>query len=999
VAPIDEKLEALIHDLPDPEGAKLFHDRITDEHPRVARQFARDEGLLADSLAIAAWSPLLAATLAQHPDYLGWLARERTQSRVRTTEELEESLARFSLTHSQLDTQIMLARFRRRELLRIYLHDIRRTTTLVETTEELSNLADAILRYALGMAQQELENLYGAPQCSDERGRQTSASFSIAALGKLGSRELNYASDIDLLFLYSDDGETTGKGERGIITNREFFGKLAGRLSRLVGEQKGEGAAYRVDLRLRPHGRDGALACGLAEALRYYRTTARPWELQVLIRARASAGSHGLFARFADELRGQVYREDATVARALADVRLSKQKIDSYYRETTRGFNVKLGRGGIREIEFIAQALQLAYGGRDPWLHAPHTLISLGRVADRGLITERERSELSAAYTFLRSVEHRVQMEHGLQTHVVPDDARRRTTLALRMHLDGANALAEFNHALKLHTSNVSAAFQRVFGIEAQRGVHGSHKQSTTEETLSESLAVQIEQATSAEARLQTDVALSASVQLEQNSVTAVQLEPTGAEESAVASAARIFVRHASSLKQDVDAAYHLLRDGVATSLNPKRSSLLLGRIAASLDKSPVELALNKESLVTLARFCGASELFGEIIAANPTLIQAVTTPAETVRSRDTRALMRSAIDAERSFRDELSALRRAWSRLIVEIGSRDASGEISLLESNRLQTSLAAASINCALLVARRELARRFGGFVAGPRLSVLGLGRLGSGGTDYGSDLDLVLVYDPAVPSPLKGMTHDEAYARLAELTVAALSNLTRDGHLYRVDLRLRPDGNNGPLTTSGDAFVNYLAERADVWEWLAYVKVRAVAGDQEYGAEVEERARRAVYSAADRAGAERLRFETRRMRDRLERERGGRGATDIKFGRGGMLDVYFAARFLQLRDHVPDDPSDRSTPVTLDRLRDSSSIKAEDHRVLSDGYALLRTLDHHRRLLVGRSTRLPTAEDHPVLRDLAALCNYSTTAELLRDLRERMEAVRAAFERTTS
>ena len=209
---------------------------------------------------------------------------------------------------------------------------------------------------------------------------------------------------------------TSGTGERGPVTNREYFGKLAERVARIVGQPAGEGAAYRVDLRLRPHGRDGALSSSLAEALRYYREAAQPWELQVLIRARAAAGSSRLFTDFITSLRARVYHTDETVERALAHVRLAKQKIDRHHGVEGGGYNVKLGRGGIREIEFIAQALQLAHGARDSWLHAPHTLISLGRLADRHLITERERTELSDAYSFLRTLEHRLQMEHGLQS-------------------------------------------------------------------------------------------------------------------------------------------------------------------------------------------------------------------------------------------------------------------------------------------------------------------------------------------------------------------------------------------------------------------------------------------------------------------------------------------------------------------------------------------------------------------------------------------------------
>ena len=314
----------------------------------------------------------------------------------------------------------MFARFRRRELLRIYLHDVRRAHTLVETTEELSNLADAILDYALSLAHQDLDNRYGAAQ-HDERGRIATAEFCVMALGKLGSGELNYSSDIDLVFIYSDEGTTAGgSSERGKLSNREYFIKLSETISKLVGHPAGEGAAYRVDLRLRPHGRDGALACSLNEALKYYSKSAQAWERQALIRSRAAAGSSSLFSRLAGGVETCIYRDDVSVKDALASVRLAKQKIDRNVERRNAGFNVKLQRGGIREIEFIAQALQLAHGGRDEWLRVTHTLISLGRLADRNLISEQERSQLSEAYVFLRTLEHRLQMEHGLQNTYSP---------------------------------------------------------------------------------------------------------------------------------------------------------------------------------------------------------------------------------------------------------------------------------------------------------------------------------------------------------------------------------------------------------------------------------------------------------------------------------------------------------------------------------------------------------------------------------------------------
>ncbi|MGB9179777.1 MAG: hypothetical protein WCB68_11080 [Pyrinomonadaceae bacterium] len=973
MAELNKKIEALLHDLPDEEGARLFYERILAEHPRAVRQLECDAGLLADALALAAWSPLLATTLAQHPDYLQWLARVRADVRVKTREELGEALGRFTLTNSQLNAQVLLARFRRRELLRIYLRDIRRISSVVETTEELSNLADAILEYALSLAHQDLANHYGSPLRTDEHGRTAATTFSIIALGKLGSLELNYASDIDLLFIYSDDGETSGKGARGETSNREYYNKLAETVARIVGQPTGEGAAYRVDLRLRPHGRDGALASSLDEAVRYYRETAQAWELQALIRSRSAAGSNELYARFAERVRHRIFRSEVSVAEALANVRLAKQKIDRHHAHDTGGFNVKLGRGGIREIEFIVQALQLAFGGQDKWLRSPHTLVSLGRLADRRFIRERERTQLSDAYTFLRTLEHRLQMEHGLQTHCVPDDLERRSLVARRMSFNAQSALKDFNDALQVHTENVRAAYERIFG-EAdgdESNVTGEKKETATafsSSTLARTLA----------------------------------LEPIDAETAAARSAAGVFAPRfldQNNKAQTVEAVTELLRASASRSLNPHRALMLVARVASSLDKWPAQFNISEKSLDALVRLCGASEYFGDMIAGNPSLINALPAQASDVAARNYRALLFEAVEAEQSYRAELSALRRAWAGLIVEIGALDATEEILMREANALQTTLAAASLDAALLIARREMARRYGAFDAEARIAVLGLGRLGGGGMDYGSDTDVVLVYDDDAPSPVSQQGHAEIYARLGELFVAALSSITRDGSLYRVDLRLRPDGRNGATCSGASAFIDYLRERADAWEWLAYVKLRAAAGDLELGTRVEEEARRAIHHAAQRASDEDLRAETRRVRERLEKERTKRsaGATDIKYGAGGMLDVYFATRYLQLRDNVPDTGNDRSTRATLERLRAAGSLTDQDFSMMDESYAHLRSLDHALRLIVGRSTRLPAA-DHPSMQDIARRTGYASSAGLMKTLASHMTNIRAAYERLT-
>jgi glutamate-ammonia-ligase adenylyltransferase len=645
----------------------------------------------------------------------------------------------------------------------------------------------------------------------------------------------------------------------------------------------------------------------------------------------------------------------------LASVRLAKQKIDRQA-ERRAGFNVKLGRGGIREIEFIAQALQLAHGGKDEWLRVAHTLVSLGRLADRGFITEQERTDLSAAYTFLRTLEHRLQMEHGLQTHILPEALPQRMLAAKRMGFSGDDGLHGFEETLSFHTENVSRAYNRVF-VEA--GARGG--------------------------------AITAAA-----APHSLRNEPQDFEAGATLAAANVFASHLrKSLNvkpAEAESLVQTLTRAARDSLNPHRSLTTAARIASSLDKSAAAESVTEDNLVSLMRLCGSSEFFGEMIAANPTLISSLTTKSESSPRSDYRAILRACIDVEKTFSDELSALRRTWSRLLIEIGVRDAAGEISVFESNRLQTELAIASINAAYFIARRELGRRYDRVEGGPRLAFLGLGRLGSGGVDYGSDLDIIVTYDSLVPSPIATLTREEAYARLIELMISTLSSITREGYLYRVDLRLRPHGQNGPLIIGSDMFLEYVRDQSAIWEWLAYVKLRAIAGDLELARRVETHSRLIVHEIARKADPDELKRETRHVRVRLEREKGKRAkhsGIDIKYGAGGMLDVYFATRYLQLRDDVPDEGEDRSTRATIDRLEALGSISPTDAAALSDGYALLRSVDHHLRLILGRSTQLPAA-DHPAARDIASKLGFVSAAQFHETLRERMKEIRAAYER---
>lgn len=886
-------ISQIIGKLPDPVSAQLFWERLSQNEPSAARKLSKKPVLLTDVLTLVAFSPLIASTLLNNCEYIWWLDRKRGEAVVRDKEELLESLARFSLTNSQVDQNILYARFRRRELIRIFLRDIRGLSTIAEITEEISNLADAILEDALRKTRQEMDNRFGAPQIADAKGRFRPADFCIISLGKLGSRELNYSSDIDLLFIYSGDGMTSGGGSRGQVTNKEYFNKLASAIIKLVGSSAGEGAAYRVDMRLRPYGSVGPLAASVAETIAYYKEKAAPWERQVLIRMRCGSGKRSLFRRFAKEVEPVVFSESETVENALANVKRSKQMID-LDKATSKGINVKLGIGGIREIEFIAQALQLAYGGHDAWLRSPHTLISLSRLADRGSLAENELTDLSNAYAFLRRLEHILQMEEGLQTHLIPNEDERRTLIGRRM---GFEATMSFDEAVELHVKNVNTVFRRVFD--------------------SQTLLV----------------------------------------------------------KPVINPVVQAL-----PSLDPLNDEPLSGQPITEND-------LEKASVI--------SQRISTLITFQPFLAERFDTDAEAFDPPSVNTLsftekLSAAIRTESSFSGKLSKFRREWSALMLQIAVLDALQKIDIRVGKKLQTYLAEASVAAAIQITADELNEKGVNNISLDHLAVMGLGKLGGAGVDYDSDLDLVMAYDPDGGSA-------ESFSRAVGIFTNVLSAMTRDGSLYRVDLRLRPYGGDGTNAVSISAFEDYMRSTAAVWEMLAFVKLRAVGGNTGLAKNIERNIRGIIHQRALSIPAPELAAETIRVRSSLEKNKAAnRRSTDIdiKYGPGGMLDIYFAIRYLQLRDNVPDEDENRSSGAMLQKLNAVGSLGNADLEALLEGYIFLSRLDHWLRLTTARATKLPLANVR-ALSITAERMNIASPKELIEQLNLHRLSIRTSFE----
>jgi [glutamine synthetase] adenylyltransferase / [glutamine synthetase]-adenylyl-L-tyrosine phosphorylase len=959
-------IDAFINTLPDPAGARVFMNRLEALGPAIAKEYERNPLLLSRMLTLAGHSPFLAETLLRHPEYIAWLEAEtrRGFDSVKSTEQLSEELARFVTRMIDADDPTRLARFKRRELLRIYLRDCLGIATLSDITEELSNLADVILGYGLARANQELANLYGAPLTHDTRGRIENAEFAIVALGKLGCRELNYASDVDLFFVFSGDGETAGSGRNrdSVISNKEFFSGVAERVVQIIGRTSEEGAVYRIDLRLRPYGRDGDMVSEIERAADYYRNRAHNWERQALIRARASAGSEIVVTRFLNLVRDSIFTRDA-LPDALEGVRLAKEQIDRKESARMRGFNVKLGPGGIREIEFIAQALQLKHGGREPWVRSAQTLIVLARLAEKHYLSEPERARLSAAYTFLRTVEHRLQMEHGAQTHTLPASRSRVELLARRCgYTQTDDPAAAFTRDMERHASEVRAIYNRVFVEDLRSPVPATAQhEPIRREGIDDETSRLIKQAS---LRLQKALhAASGEKKQSQIGVEAVERMVESALPSAI---------NASRTLRNLAA----WADSFATYTTEQTRA---SGWAVSGGDWP--------SLIERLILVLSSQYLSHLLVSRPVLASALVKDREPFKPTEFLRVLRDAVEPESDAASKTDALRRAWYRLVIEIGYKDLSVVSSplsvaggdtrskvesqlatdyglratdyLREINLAQTALAEAVLRIASEIALESMALD-GIQPEQLPFAILGLGRLGHAGMDYGSDLDMLIVFDddqpwpPDVLAPISSgglagcSTAHEFYAKLTSQIIRVLSSITREGFLYRSDLRLRPEGKSGPVAPGLGGLLAYVTNRASSWEHSAYLKAREVAGNLELG----ERARKLICDASFDAASrnQSLREELRDIRARLTKEKARGARPNIKWGRGGMTDVYFVTRYLQLRDRIYF-PPEKGTTALIEHLGERGSLDRNAARVLFEGYTFLRSLDHWMRLLQDR------------------------------------------------
>ncbi len=854
--------------------------------------------------------PALARSLDLFPEDLAALARGTRQARDL------RSYRRLAAAALGDDLRRGLRRFAARERLRIAARELlaHPGQDVDVTARELSDLADVCCEAALGEALRWAEARFGAPIAAGG----APCPFVIVGMGKLGGRELNAGSDIDLMLFYETDD-----GGAGDMSLHEHFTRVAQRFVATLDDSTEDGVVWRVDLRLRPEGTRGPLVNALAAAERYYETWGRTWERAALVRARPVAGDVRFGARLLEALAPFVWRRsvDPRVVEAMTAM-LARARVEAGDAERD---DLKIGPGGIREVEFFTQALQLVWGGRDARVRAANTLDGLRRLRARGFVTEREETELSDAYLFLRRLEHRIQFATGLQTHALPSNRDIRTGVARSLGYSDAPAL---ERALEHVRATVSARFASLGQAPA------------SDDGGLERLAAALD------ARDEAAVATAAgstfggwaSTDLPRHLLTLAR-RPDGPLGSAT--------------RDREPELVSVLLHALADAADPEQAARLLATFFARLATPGVylrALADDPHLVRALASLLGASAFLGEALAGHPDLVDRVVY----ARGLPTADVVRVQLDEEIAARgpdpdvDTFGGtLRRATRRVTFEGGLADLAGDMTVRDVAHVLTGLADATLQHAMRYAMRE---RGGGDLRG--LSLVGMGKLGGRELGYGSDLDLLFVYEAAVGDDETA----ERFARIAQRVLRLVGTSHGEGTGYELDTRLRPSGSHGLLVVSLEAFARYQAEQAEAWERQALVKARACAGDADLGERVTAVARAAAYErgapAADRMHHLRMRMERELGRERLDRTP---GRYDVKVGRGGIVDIEFATQWLQMRHGADPRVRTTETEVALAALDSCGYLDGTVADALREGWRFLRRLEQRLRIAHGTSVTL--------------------------------------------
>ncbi len=921
--------------------------------------------------ALLSGSQFLGNELVAHPEWLGLLDPEDLKFARRAQGLRQEVSAWLKPLFDAKDFTTALAKlreFKQREMLRIAARDLARLANVSEITRELSDVADVILDSVWRSCLISLQERFGSPWQKDDRGQWQPTEACVLGMGKLGGQELNYSSDVDVLFVYSDEGQVfkeppaKNKTPRAIMANHQFFNRVAEAFIAEISRTAPEGMFFRIDLRLRPEGDAGPLCRSLASYENYYAQWGQTWERMMLIKARGVAGSGNLAGEFLEMV--QPFRYPRAVGEnVLREIGAMKDRIEAeVVRAGELERNVKLGRGGIREIEFIAQSQQLLHAGKQPFLQGSKTVPALEKLAQYKLFPETETRALADAYVFLRDVEHRLQMEENLQTHTIPNHKPSQERLAKLM---GFENWKDFDRARAAHSHRVAENFNHLFRSEKSTHAADFPREFSDQETEWKTI-------------------------LAEHSFR----DPDNAFQVLREFAEGPGYVHVSS--RTIELAHQLLPKFFA--LCPKRSETR--ESAAQVLSDPDRVITRLDSFIAAY---GARAVLFELWNSNPTIFElllklfdrseflaelAIRTP-DMVDELVTSGRLRQRKTSDETLRDlrhgledkdQSLWLRRYHQVELMRIGLRDILG---LADPEQYLTELSALADAC--LQYAVEVVMRRHKFKNSP-VVVIGLGKLGGSEIDYGSDLDIIFVADSKTKNLRK-------LQPLAVEVMELLSERTELGIVFQTDARLRPDGEKGLLVNTLDAYEEYYRTRAQLWEIQSLTRTRAVAGNLKLGERFQNLAAALTNFAQPdlplSAFSDDWKIAIHKMRMRIEKERTPIGKNDlaIKTGQGGLMDAEFIAQALCLENGW----HEANTLRALDQGRASGAL-ADAEKLIANYRELRRVEGILRRWSYEGETVLP--DDAAAFCRVSVRCGFATPEKFSEALKKWRTEIRQVY-----
>ena len=873
---------------------------------------------------VLACSPFIADLCRRRPELLLDLFHSAQLQESLAESTFREELQR-QLRGGDCELGVVLRRYRQRHMLRIVWRDFTRLADTLETVRDTSLLAEACIAEALDYSQAALERRFGVPMGRDSGEPQR---LIVMAMGKLGARELNVSSDIDLIFAFPEAGETNSESRP--ISNEEFFTKVGQAVINALDQVTAEGFVFRVDMRLRPYGESGALVHNFTALEEYYQDQGRDWERYALIKARPVTGD----PKWADELmtalRPFVFRRYVDFG-VIESLRGMKQMITTEVRRRGLQNNVKLGHGGIREVEFIAQCFQLIRGGRDLGLQQRELLRVLQECVELGCLPAEVVAELRAAYLFLRDSEHAIQGYQDKQTQDLPQDALQRQAMATVM---GFACWEDYLQVLDGHRGLVAGHFNDLIAApeEESEGLDEAELPLWGEGLCAASLSDLGYRAVSESLQSLQDL---------QQSSRVMTLQAEGRER----------------LEQFMP---QLLR-GCAEVDDPDLALQRLLPLVVAVVRRSAYLALlleNPPALRELVVLCGASPWIAEQMARHPVLLDELLDRASLYTAPDKGLLqdeLRQQVArlATDDLEAQMDALRYFKASHVLRVAASELSGRLPVMQVSDKLTWIAEVILEQVLAVAWADLTKKYGEPARssdGYGFAVFAYGKLGGIELGYSSDLDLVFVCDAVeqgVTNGERSIDNDVFYTRLGQRIIHIMETRMALGQLYEVDMRLRPSGESGMLVSTIRGFRSYQQETAWTWEHQALVRARFVAGDPIVAAQVQTVRGEILCQPRDEAA---LALDVQKMRDRMRKhllpdEQLEDGEFHLKQGRGGIVDIEFMVQYAVLAwsHQVPELARWSDNVRILETLGREGLFEQQECHALTEAYLAYRSAAH--------------------------------------------------------